>query len=301
MRKFLLYICITIAGLAVSDRLVGLVICSMTGGFYAAPVERAKESQAQVAIIGASRASHHYDPQILDDSIHMTACNYGVEAMNIYGHYAMLSLLFDHGAIPHLVIVDLSESDVCDVTGWNTERLNYLYPYVEEHAVDAMLADIIEPCEMFFVRHSVLYRHNSRLVDYAKWLLLDFDLYASNGYTPMKGVWKGKPKEDLQQKYAISPQKLSYLERLIRLCEEHDVRLVLSISPNYKILPKHQRWVEAVGQMARKHGATFINNEQDNDFLAHPEWFNDPYHLNETGAEIFTIKFIRQLCLQKTN
>lgn len=294
MKKFLSYVCLTLLALVIIDVLYGFAMEKLSGNRYVSSIDHIREAHEDIAIIGSSRANHHYDPQLLSDSLNLTAYNYGIEGLNILADKAVLSMLINQSEKkPQMVILDLSESDICDVQGWNTEHLSLLYPYADVPAVDSLFADVIDPREYFFVRYSKLYRHNSNILDYLKPKRAKGQRH-ENGFTPLEGTWSGEPLEPTTG-YDVSPQKLDYLERCIKLCADNDVLLVLSTSPNYNRLPKERNWIMAIEKVANEHHLTYLYHEQDAEFLSHPDWFNEPYHLNAEGADIFTRKIIPEL------
>lgn len=293
MKRFLSYVCITLLALVIIDVLYGFAMEKLSGNRYVSSIDHIREAHEDIAIIGSSRANHHYDPQLLSDSLNLTAYNYGIEGLNIFADEAVLSMLINQSEKkPQMVILDLSESDICDVRGWNTEHLSLLYPYADVPAVDSLFADVIDPREYFFVRYSKLYRHNSNIIDYLK-PKRNKGLRHENGFTPLEGTWSGEPEPTTG--YDVSPQKLDYLERCIKLCADNDVLLVLSTSPCYYRLEKERNWILAIEKVANEHHLTYLYHEQDAEFLSHPDWFNEPYHLNSEGAEIFTRKIISEL------
>ena len=294
MKRFLSYVCITLLALVIIDVLYGFAMEKLSGNRYVSSIDHIREAHEDIAIIGSSRANHHYDPQLLSDSLNLTAYNYGIEGLNIFADKAVLSMLINQSEKkPQMVILDLSESDICDVQGWNTEHLSLLYPYADVSAVDSLFADVIDPREYFLVRYSKLYRHNSNILDYLKPKRAKGQRH-ENGFTPLEGTWSGEPSVPTSS-YDVSPQKLDYLERCIKLCADNDVLLVLSTSPCYYRLEKERNWILAIEKVANEHHLTYLYHEQDAEFLSHPDWFNEPYHLNAEGAEIFTRKIIPEL------
>ena len=49
-----------------------------------------EQSNESLLILGSSRAQHHYNSQILADSLGLSVYNAGVSGQNIYFHYALL-------------------------------------------------------------------------------------------------------------------------------------------------------------------------------------------------------------------
>lgn len=291
MKKFLFYTGLVLFAVTAIDVLCSLAIDGLTGKQYVAAISATEDATEEVAIIGSSRASHHYDPRILTDCLGLTAHNYGLEGQNIYADATITAMLMRHAKRkPRMVIIDLSEPDICDVPGWNTDHLDLFFPYASEPAVDSLLSDVLDPRELFFVRHSALYRHNSRLIEYIR-----KDTTRTDGFSPLQGQWDAPPEDVKQgQPYRVDPRKVEYLEKAIKTCTANGADIVLAISPNYRRLPKEQLWVKTVEEVARRHNTPFLYFEQDEQFLAHPEWFREPYHLNATGAAVFTRKLVKQ-------
>lgn len=308
MKKLLIYVFAVLLALVIIDMAYGFFMDYLSGRRYLTAIVHTEGANEGLAIFGSSRANHHYDSQLLADSLHLTTYNYGIEGQNIFADEAVLVMLLKHAERkPTAALLDLSEPDICDVPGWNADHLNMLYPYADEPAVDSIFSCVLDPRELFFVRYSQLYRHNSRVVEYAKpqekpaeariegWQLSTPPTQRrADGYSPLQGKWSGEPVAETPA-YVVSEQKVASLERFIQRCSQNGISLVMITSPNYKRLPKEQTWVKEVKRLAQEYHIPYLYFEQEEEYLNHPEWFNEPYHLNATGANIYTRKVIASL------
>lgn len=290
MRLFLKYMLIVIAGLVVCDIIVSFVVEKIETDKSSPALYSVCHASSEIAIMGSSRASHHYIPKVLSDSLHLSAHNYGIGGQNIFIHYLMLEMLLEKASEkPGIVILELSTIDVYDTPQWNEETMNIAYPYYhKEKCVRELLTDVLDPKETFFVKYSGLYRHNSKYITYLGQMITGADNDSSDGYLPLLKQWNDTAKYGEEENTIIHPLKVKYIHKYVELCKKNSIKLIFAVSPYYKKLPAKQNWVAEIERIARNNDIPFLYHEKDTMFLEHREWFNDPYHLNDKGANIYT-------------
>ena len=115
------------------------------------------------------------------------------------------------------------------------------------------------------------------------------DKVSFNGYymridvKPAEDVPEGKPLAD----YQFGDNAYYYLERLTRLCQDNDVKLVLVKAPT--LYPYwYDEWDEQITDFAAEHNLTYINFLDAEEEIG-LDWSQDTYdgglHLNLSGAE----------------
>lgn len=292
---FIKYILVVILSVAICDFAISFLYEALMKNRYNEQFYRTYSASADIAILGASRASHHYVPEIIENSLHLTAINYGIDGHNIYTQYTLLQCLIEHAPQkPKLVVLDVSAIDVYDSPKWNTEKLSLLYPYYRsEKCVREVLGDLLEPTELFAVQCFGLYRHNSNYVQYTKYLITGFPDY-SDGYKPLNGTWDKAIENEEESNLAISVKKIEYFAKFISLCEKEEIKLILAVSPYYKKFPSH-KWAKKIAEVAENNDIPFLYHEKDTIYHIHPEWFNEPSHLNDKGARFYTEEFCKEL------
>lgn len=284
MKKLLLYLLSTLILLVIVDIAVTLVAEKTMDRRFDHIFFKAYDAETDMAILGASRACHHYNPQLIGDSLHLKVHNYGIDGQNIFVHYAMLQMLIHHARqIPRIIILEIGAIDINDTPQWNTEKMGILYPYYNsETTVREMVEDLLSPEEQMIVKNCGLYRHNSNFLAYLKNSLISMP-NDSNGYKPLDKIWANPIADGQEHGENVHPQKVVYLEKFIQLCQQHDIHLILASSPTFQRLPD-QIWSAAVRSISQKYHIPFLYHEKDELFLKHGEWFNDPLHLNKQGA-----------------
>lgn len=286
MKKFFTYIVIVLLGVGVTDLVFSLVtekkVCQNRLAVF-------QDSSCDIAILGASRAIHQYNPLVISDSLRYSCNVFGLGSQNIYYHYTMLNGLLAYSKTkPKVVLLELGEVDVNDTPGWNTEELNILFPYYHsDPIVREVLSDVLDKKALSVVAASALYRHNTQILSR---LSHGYDGKDESfiGFKPLKREWKERITEkDQGDEGQIDDMKVRYLVKFIQLCRQENMTLIFAVSPYYKLLPK-QLWKEKVKEIANNHHIPLLDHEQDKYFLSHPELFYEPFHLNEKGADVYS-------------
>lgn len=290
--KFAIYLLSVLAIVACVDIAFSLIVEKVMDRRFNPQIHKTYSADSDIAIIGASRASHHYIPEMLEDSLNLSATNYGIDGRNIYVHYALLkSLVNNSEKKPSVVILDLSNVDVYNTPGFNKERINVLYPYYKDSVVYDVLSDLLEPQELASLRYSGLVRHNSNLLQYSKDYVSGEG--TGKGYEPLYGVLEDEREREMDAG-ELDPEKIKYLNLFIDECKANDIKLYIVTSPFYTIYDGY-RWVDEIERISDSKGVPYIHLEKDSVFLAHRDWFSDPAHLNDRGARELTKRIIREI------
>lgn len=294
--KFIIYIFLVIVIVICVDLLITWVIENRMHSYYNQKIEYAKSNscQSQIAIIGASRAAHHYIPEIFEDSLNLSTFNYGIDGRNIYVHYAILKLLIDNkNQKPNMVILDLSNVDVYNTPGFNKERLNILYPYCSDTTIYNILSDLLDKTELLSIKSLGLVRHNSSILQYAKNMIYNSPI-KDKGYESLTNIWGKELESQHYEPHDIDSTKTKYLEKFIKECTQANIQLILVTSPSYNIQQDNE-WSNLISQLAKEGNVPYYNFDNDSLFLSHREWFSDPTHLNDKGAQDFSKIIIQEL------
>ncbi len=246
------------------------------------------ESEAEVLIMGSSRASHHYNPRILSDSLQHSVYNIGIDGSGVilmYGFYRLITKRY----IPKLIIYELTPAfDVYEYAGdsHNTRYLSPLKPYYKDSAVASVIDDV-QPMERKKLL-SGFYRYNTQFINLFRFYLRPEEQRA-DGFMPHKGIMikkVGKIKEKSDNVLVIDSLKISYLQKFIKECKEKGTNLVFAISPSYGE-SSDESYKPAI-DLSKKNGVLVLNYLCDSSIVNNPQLFKDSYHLNEIGANIYT-------------
>lgn len=245
------------------------------------------ESKDDIIIMGSSRASHHYVPSIISDSLGLTCYNAGSEGMCIYYHYALFSSLIERGHLPKLIILDIVNVDLKKHPGptFTLEAaLERLSPHYGEYKnIDSLFE--LKGWKYKLKLKSFAYRYNSKLVQSIKCNYIPSP--EDNGYESVLGHIPDSISNN-NSGYAyceIDALKLSYVRKFIALAKENDVNMVLVISPMYK--GEYSYAFDVIRELSERNNIPFIDCFRDS-LMMKRDYFRDSQHLNDYGAHIWS-------------
>jgi len=248
------------------------------------------ESKDDIIIIGSSRASHHYVPSIITDSLGLSCYNAGSEGMCVYYHYAILASMINRGHCPKIVIYDVMDVDVRKHPGptFTLEAaLDRLAPhYGEFPCVDSLFAlkDWKEKMKLL----SMSYRYNSKLVQSVKCNYIPS--LEDNGYEKVAGklkdnvVFSTNEYDDCD----LDIMKLNYFNKIIDIAKEKKITMLLVLSPKYRI--ESSKAIDTIKMIASKNNIPMFDFQNEPSLMKR-EFFRDVRHLNDNGAHIWTSFF----------
>lgn len=279
------------------------VIIDFVAGFYLnknkwksiPKMEHAVSATEDIAIFGASRASHHYISNQIKDSLGLSCYNYGIDGKNLYLYYGILSLIDKYAPnFPKIIILELSTGDIAFRKGYETETINSFHTIPKEtEAIKELIR--MQGDSYQFALISSLYRHNSLLAQYILYTIRENKQDVNNGYEPLYGIFGGPAVMRAAETNEIEKDKLRVLFQFIDICHKHNAKLVFVTSPYCRYKTEEHLWEKEIDKIAVKHNIPFWKFEEDKYFISHPELFNESSHLNDSGAIEFTKQIIQKL------
>ncbi len=282
MRRLFIISGVLILIVVTLDIVVGIVGVTLVNHAKGGDTKRktyiSNDVDANILIFGSSRAAHHYDPAVLEDSLELSAYNCGFDGNGIicaYGYIKMIEKRYH----PKVIIYEVTPGfDL--LVGDNHKYLGQLRYFYDRGDIPDIFCNVDKKERYKMV--SNMYRFNSALPQ----LVMDnlHPLRSDNkGYRPLNdGKEVHEPKENLDKEcYEYDSLKLYYIERLINDCTG-TTTLVFTISPLYT--NTSDGVLAPIQSLCAKYGVPLINHYTDSAFNNHQEYFNDASHLNVHGA-----------------
>lgn len=286
MKRLIKYILIVIIGVGIID-VAYRAICNY---FYMHPKNNSfvknnytfihYDTPCQFLILGASTAQHGYIPQLIEDSLHVTAYNMGWAGRSVIYQYLSLQKAIDNGGL-ETVILNLSTSQMGDE--WVKDRISDLYPYYWYNDTIREIVNEVEGRNMDMLLCSGLIQYNSSL----DILLRTGKSY--KGYIPLK--YTGKPVRINEKKKEITtfnPIAIKYFRKMHSVCEANNVRFVVCLSPDLAITDNEHNALVSLCKENKIELWDFTNDIQD------LMLYKDDHHLNERGVMIFMSLFLEK-------
>ncbi len=262
---------------------------------------------AQVLIMGSSRALTHYDARLVAKSLGKTAYNIGLNGSQSDMQLARIKTYLRHNRKPEVLVHNL-DAFAFQVTHGGVYDPGQYVPYLDEPDLYGALARI-DPQGTRKARYLPLYGYAAQDFRFGwaqglrAWLVREKVETHFDGFMPRDRRWTGEF-EQFQSRnregvdIAVEPEGVAQMEELLRLCAAQGIRVVLVYSPEFKPIQamtrNRQEIFERFRDLAQRHGATMLDYS-DSPISSDRANFYNSQHLNATGARAFSIAFAQDL------
>jgi len=294
MKKFVGGIALFFALFALVDLLSGFALDSLNahvrGGDSRSHYDVFNRVSANVVILGSSRATHHYNPTLLEDSLGLSCYNCGYDGLGIFNMFGRYSMICSR-RVPKIVIYDaFAPNEIYDLD--DLRDLDGLKPYCTDSCIRKIISDVSPMENVKLVSH--LYRYNTKILQ-----ILHDEVSGGpepvKGYRPLEGSMDYTPMPFRVQYKGKQPDslKLEYDKKLILSAKAKGVHLFFAISPRYQAT-SNEDYLPLV-RLCKRYDVPVLNHYCDKDIVSDKTLFKDPMHLNSTGADKYTEKIIREV------
>jgi hypothetical protein len=251
-----------------------------------------KRDKYDILIMGSSQANHHYVPQIIADSFNKSVYNAGMDGNGIVlmnGIYKMIAERYE----PELIIYNVTPS--FDFLQYSRDDNNKRYittlkPFYDNEQIKKII-NKVDPLECLKMQ-SRMYRYNTVCINTMKNAFITESSINNLGFEPLYGVMDYEPVLS-DDKEACDSLKLIFLEDFIKTVSESHTKLIVASSPKYGA--ESSAAFDIVRDLCKKYNVKYFDNYTDAFFINNKSYYEDPMHLNNTGAELYTQRIIDQI------
>ena len=255
-----------------------------------------EETEADILIFGTSRASHHYNVQVIEKETGKSGYNTGKDGNFIFYQTAILKSILKRYK-PSQIILDFTGT--FEYRQRDYDRLSCLLPYYETHPEIHKIVKLKSPFEEYKLK-SKIYPFNSSLTTIA------IENFESNknrkenkeiykGFVPLVGRYsKNIDSLITKEHYKIDQNKIDVFDEFLNLVTKNEIPIIVIHSPVYYLYDKNYS-LEVCKDLCDKYGVNFIDYSKDANFLDNRDYFKDNNHLNKDGAIYLTKKVITEI------
>ncbi len=290
MKRFVIRLLVFLSMMFILDRGFGVAMKYLqehaNGGYVGHHNYILHQSNEDILIFGSSRAIHHYNPQIIEDSLGMSCYNCGQDGNGIVLFYGWWQLIKEHYK-PKMIIYDVTPGYDLLMGDSNSTYLGWLRSEYENEEIKRVFEDI--DVNEKYKMMSMMYRYNSKFLQNITDYIHPLFQISKNGYLPLKGeLNKMKIKNRKNKEVTIDSLKLKYIVKLMNQAKADDVKIVFVASPMWYGMKKDK--LTPVEELCSSNGVEFYDFSNDAEFVHNDNMFKDGTHLNAQGAETFTKK-----------
>ncbi|MGE0023879.1 MAG: hypothetical protein AB7S70_09645 [Hyphomicrobium sp.] len=254
---------------------------------------------ADILITGSSRALSHYDAPLIQERTGRTTYNIGLNGSQTDMQVARLATYLRHNKAPALLIHNLDAFSFQVTHGGVYDPAQYM-PYLSEPAIYAALA-LIDP-DIWKSRVIPLYGYTAADLRFT-WVLGALRLV---GWSPAEDHVQGfKPRytawtEDFERFQRLNPKGVTFevepagvteMKKLLALCREHRIKVLLVYSPEYapmqKMTSNRDEIFAGFDALKREFGVP-LWDYSGSPISASRDNFYNSQHLNAGGAAEFS-------------
>lgn len=300
MNRFLSKIFLLFILLFVIDRIMGYGLSYITDNITIGGAGRdnyiCNEVKDDILIFGSSRAEHHYNSQMITDSLGISCYNCGEGGTGVLLAYGRLLMILERYTPQH-IIYEVTPSYDFLAGDDNHQYLYRLKPHYDREGVDSIFWDVDSSERLKMM--SMMYRNNSSfLQNMAVFLLNESTETGIRGFRPyytkfdpMKVKDVSNSPNDKNCNYKIDTLKLLYFKRFIE--KTKDIHVTYVISPIW--YGRDAMVLNPIKEICKQTGSRLIDFSDDPKYVHNNVWFTDGVHLNAKGADEFTRDLIEKL------
>lgn len=255
------------------------------------------ETKEDVLVFGSSRAYHHYIPTIIQEKTNFTCYNVGAPGQFILFNIATLKAVLSRYN-PKVIILDIMPGEFL-IENSPYDRLSFLLPYYKDHPEIHSIVELRGPFERFKLM-SKIYPFNSSFLmiaggnsSYFKQKNKD-----QHGFVPLKNVLNKAIQQSANSDYMLDSIKVDMLKQFIQLCKEKNIKLIVGCSPSFKIFINSELTIKTAHEICESNNIQFFDYSNNQIFTSDCRIYDDPSHLNEKGAILFTQNFADKFLLK---
>jgi hypothetical protein len=267
--------------------LLGKIYFASQGGNSGAQINYFLKQRNDVVIFGASRAMHHYIPQIISGETGMSTYNAGDDGKNSTYQLGLLDMLLKQYK-PKIIIYDVGDYTT-SLDGGTVDLYPYYYQY---EPVEKLLNKRDKYADYKFKFH--LYAYNQKIFTILRGYMKHTKPNVT-GYHPGYGTIR---EEEIARYYqnldsfvepTIDPDAYQNFIQFIETCRDNHITLVLTYSP--RMFGGHFKYMMPIDSLANYYQIPYFNYANQSQYVGHRDLFEDSDHLNNKGAELFSKQF----------
>lgn len=265
------------------------------GHFYTMNALMNQTLDADVVILGNSRATGSYNPAVLDTMLHVNSRNFGVSGQPFGVSYLRWQLYHRRNKNPNLLIVNIDFRDLRIVTK-GVEKDQY-YPYMHDTLVKPYL-DLYG--FTWAEKHIPMYRYRGdyKLMALGLCELLhirhDQKGHYYKGYANENMSWQGQNLNQILSQGKIKgeceTEAIQLLDRFLRETQQDSIPVVFVYAPLYKKLKDNLDETltrKAYQDLSEKYDIPLLDFSEIA-FCCDTNYFQNGHHVNRKGANRFT-------------
>ncbi len=254
---------------------------------------------ADVIILGSSRAYKMVSPKIIDSVCNVNSYNLGLDGYHFPFQFTKLKIYLEHNQKPKVIIQIVDHFTIQQRE--NLFNVTQFLPYMSDTLLTNQMKqyeglkwdDYMLPYKQYSGRPTIIAAGLAEFLN-----LKQFSSPKYKGYFPKRnGDWETRFDTELQtskknKTIKMSDKTINQFEDFIELCISENIQLFIVYAPEYKDFQKYLNNRGMVTNFyknySQKAKSTMYFDFKDHYLTRDKIYFYNPTHLNKKGSELFT-------------
>ena len=272
------------------------------GHFFTMNALMNQKMDADVVVLGNSRAVGSYNPYVLDTLLGVNSRNLGVSAQPFGVSYLRWQLYHRNNLNPKLLIVNIDFRELRMVTK-GCEKEQY-YPYM----TDTLVRPYLDLYGFTWAeKHIPMYRYRGdyklMALGFSELLHIRHDQKGNyyKGFTNENTKWDGRNLQYVLNRGKIKgqcePQAIRLMERFLQETSSEGIPVVFVYAPLYKRLKdnlEEEQTRAAYQNLSQKYNIPLLDFSEIG-FCSDSSYFMNGHHVNRKGATAFSAKLAQSI------
>lgn len=248
---------------------------------------------ADLIVLGSSRAWIHISPAILDSMLNVDSYNLGLNGHNFHLQYAKYAAYLEKNRKPKTIIYSL------DITSLIRREILFnkyqFLPYTDIPIVAESLMEYKHGIKKAETLIPLLkYRKEHDLIKIGVEEFFALKHYSNDKYKGYKSYdtgWSDIAKDHTDNHIELDSATVNLFESFVEQCLSDEIELIIVYTPSYvrnqAITANRAEVMNTYRGIADKYDLEYWDYSQDS-ICFDKKYFMDGKHMNKTGAELFT-------------
>jgi hypothetical protein len=262
---------------------------------------------ADLLVMGSSRAEFHISPKILDSVLSLNTYNLGLSAWHFDMQYARFRIYLQHNRKPRYIILNV------DVYGFSKRQdvVDYeqFLPYIQDTILQKTIVGHKGEFDVFQQNIPLLkYKNDPNLAFEGFFNFLGntalydtttkFKGYKGNDYAWNQDFERFKKRFPKGAKYRFDAVIKKQFEEFLSFCQKENIKVFLVYAPEYYEVQNYYKNKEDLMKLCRestlKYDCQFLDYSKDS-LCYDQQYFYNSQHLNKRGGEIFSLQLSNRI------
>ncbi len=256
---------------------------------------------ADLLIMGSSRAEFHISPKILDSLLSLNSYNLGLSAWHFDMQYARFRMYLQHNRKPKYIIQNVDvygfskRADVADAPQF--------LPYIQDTILQRTITGLKGNFDFYQQNIPLLKYKNQQKIAFEGFFdfigfsnlydtTLKYKGYRGNNYAWNKDFESFKKRYPKGVRYKFDKEVIRQFNEYLGFCQRENIKVFLVYAPEYyEVQPYYKNKGELINlcqKSVEKYNCQFLDYSK-NSLCFYKEYFYNSQHLNKQGAELFSL------------